>query len=226
MSSTVQGPTPQAIPEPGDPVPEVIPAATADTPMAVLLEHRHRITVAEFDRMCETGIFGGNPRVELLEGIILEKTTKSQPHVIATDLIDSLLHRLLPSGYHVVMGNSITMKERDMELEPDAMIVRGAIRDYTHRRRTPADVALIIEVAEPSYRADRHTKYAIYAAARVPAYWIVDLNRARVEIHTDPRGEGETAHYAAARLLDPADEIVLSLDGREVGRFAAREILP
>jgi Uma2 family endonuclease len=106
------------------------------------------------------------------------------------------------------------------------MVIRGAIRDYTGRRRTPADAALVIEVAEASYRTDRYTKYAIYAAARVPIYWIVDLNRNRLEVHTEPRGEGETAHYAQLRLLDPNDEVPLVLDGREVARFAVRDILP
>lgn len=205
------------------------PGATAVAmadPMAVLVEKRHRITVAEFHRMCEAGVFGVEPRVELLEGVILDKMTKGQPHVIATDLIDDLLHRITPAGYHVVMGNPLTIEERRSEPEPDAMIIRGAIRDYTDRRRTPADAALVIEVSETSYDIDRSPKWATYAATRVPVYWIVDLNEHRLEVFTNPAGEGLTAYYAQSQILAPDDEVPLVLDGREVARFAVRDILP
>ena len=36
--------------------------------------------------MIDAGIFGSEPRVELLEGVIVDKTTKKPPHVVATDL--------------------------------------------------------------------------------------------------------------------------------------------
>jgi hypothetical protein len=214
--------TPAASVEPGS---ATVVLRTTD-PMAVLIERRHRVTVAEFHRMCEAGIFGVEPRVELLEGVLLDKMTKGQPHVIATDLIDDLLHRITPAGYHVVMGNPLTIEDRAGEPEPDAMIVRGAIRDYAQRRRTPADAALVIEVSETSYDIDRISKWAVYAASRVAAYWILDLNQRRLEVFHGPSGEGLNAYYAQARILTADDPVPLILDGREAARFAVRDILP
>jgi len=193
-----------------------------------LLDFRHRITVEEYHRMAEAGVFGPEPRLELLEGVLIDKMRKNPPHVLATNLLGDLFHHLRPrgSGYCISMGNPVTIEDRDGEPEPDAMILRGNLRDYTGRRRTPADVALVIEVASTSYAFDRSSKWVTYAGARVPIYWIVDLGRRRLEIHSGPAGQGETAYYGLTQILGQDDEVALVLDGREIARFAVREILP
>lgn len=201
-------------------VPEIEPPAMS------LLDLRHRVTVGEYRRMADAGVFGPEARVELVEGVIVDTTTRHPPHVIATDLMEDLLHRAVPRGFHITMGNPVAIEERDSEPEPDAMVVRGQIRDFTGRRRTPADAVLVIEVADSSYGFDRGPKWMTYAAARVAVYWIVDLSRNRIEVHTEPTGAGEDARYAQARLHGPDDEVPLVLDGREVARFATREVLP
>ncbi len=65
-----------------------------------------------------------------------------------------------------------------------------------------------------------------YAASRVPIYWILDLNRRRLEVHTEPEGEGLAATYARTQFYGPDDEVSLVLDGREIARFLVKEILP
>ncbi len=192
----------------------------------VLMERRHRITVDEYHRMIDSGAFGPEPRVELLEGVIVEKMSKNPPHNLTCDLIQHRLGRLLPPGYFHSMATSMAIEDRDGEPEPDTMVLRGDLRDYASRRRTPADVALVIEVADTSYDYNRQVKWVAYAAARVPVYWIVDVNRRRLEVHTDPTGEGETAVYARTQIFGPDDEVPLTLDGREFGRFLVGEILP
>ena len=129
-------------------------------------------------------------------------------------------------GYFVTMGNPVTIEDRDGEPEPDAGVYRGSIRDVAARRRTPADAALLAEVSDTSYDYDRYAKWVTYAAARVPVYWILDLNRRQLEVHTEPAGEGEAAVNARTQIFGPDDEVPLILDGREVGRFAVKEILP
>lgn len=193
-----------------------------------LFDVRHRITVEEYHRMAEAGTFGPELRVELLEGVIVDKMTKKTPHVHATDLLEDLLHHFLPrgSGYFASMGNPVTIEERDGEPDPDAMVLRGSLKDYAGRRRTAVDLALVIEVADTSYQIDRFVKWVTYAAAGVPIYWILDLNCGRLEVHTEPTGQGETAAYTRTQILGPDDEVSLILDGREVARFAVREIFP
>lgn len=193
-----------------------------------LLDVRRRITVEEYHRLIDSGILGPDPRVELLEGVIVEKMTEKTAHVQGTDLLDDFLHRHLPGGcgYFASMGNPLTIEDRDGEPEPDGMVVRGEIRDFTNRRRTPADAALVAEISDTSYNYDRYDKWTTYAASRVPVYWIVDLNHRKLEIHTEPTGDAKTARYARSRIYGPDDEAALVLDGREIARFLVREILP
>src|SRR5690606_34790079 len=108
--------------------------------------------------------------------VVVDKMTKNLPHVHATDLIQYLLIRLVPAGYFFSMGNPVTIAERDSEPEPDAMVLRGNLADFSGRRRTPQDAALVIEVSDSSYAYDRRAKWVAYAAASVPVYWLLDLN--------------------------------------------------
>lgn len=199
---------------------------TREPAVESLLDLRHRITVDEYHRMAGAGMFEPGTRIELLEGVLVAKMTKNPPHTQACDLIQYLLIHLLPAGFFFTMGSPLTIEGSDSEPEPDAMVVRGRIRDFVGRRRTPADAALVIEVSDASYSLDRHHKWLTYAAAGVPIYWIVDLNRKRLEVHTEPTGQGEAARYSLTRLYGPEDEVPLVLDGREIARFPARDILP
>jgi Uma2 family endonuclease len=197
-------------------------------PECSLLDIRRRITVDEYHRIVESGALGEEPRVELLDGVIVQKMAKNPPHVIISILLQEILHALLPrgSGFCISTDNPVTIEDRDGEPEPDFMVIRGKALDYVGKRQVPADAALIVEVSDTSYKVDRSVKWTLYAAAKVPVYWIVDVNRKRLEIHTEPTGQGEKAGYAQPRTLGPDDEVPLVLDGREVARFVLREIMP
>ena len=201
---------------------EVAPPAGTPT----LFERRYRLTVDQYHRMGEAGILGDDARVELLEGVLVEKMTQGHRHILAAELLELLLHRVVPAGYYASMGKPVSIPDRDSEPEPDAQVLRGSPRDYAGRTHGPADAALVIEVSDTSYSTDRRTKLAIYAAARVPIYLLLDLNGRRLEAFSDPIGEGEAATYQTHRFYGPDDEVPLTLDGREVARFFVRDVLP
>jgi hypothetical protein len=187
-----------------------------------LFARRHRITVEEYHRMADAGIFGPEPRFELIEGVIVEKMTKNPPHTLATQQLETILHRIVPAGWFVTAGNPVRIPALDTEPEPDLQVVRGQPRDHQGRHE-PRDVGLLIEVSDTSYTYDRHTKWPIYATARIACYWILDLNRRVLEVHTDPTPQG---WYGSSRTLGPDDAAAIELDGHEVGRVAVRDILP
>jgi Uma2 family endonuclease len=188
----------------------------------LLLGQRHRISVDLYDRITESGLLTKDDPVELLEGLLVEKMSKNPPHVVATALLEKKLHRVVPDNWFVTSGNPIKVPERDSEPEPDTQIVRGDPREYNARKPGPADVALVIEVSDTSYALDRRIKWTIYGAGGVPVYWLLDLNRRVLEVHTDPSPDG----YRTLHTLGPDEEIALVLDGREVARFPVREVLP
>jgi Uma2 family endonuclease len=51
-------------------------------------------------------------------------------------------------------------------------------------------VAMVVEVADTTLDFDLGPKAALYAAAAVPEYWIIDLNECRCLLHMGPSSEG------------------------------------
>lgn len=208
--------------------PETIAPATAAVPEAppALHDVRRRITVDEFHRMCEAGVFGPEPKVELIEGVIIDKMGKNPPHELAAELVLDLFFLHARPGDLISAKSTLAIEERNSAPEPDLMLLRGNRRDYTGRRRTPADAALVVEVSHSSYPIDRHIKWRAYADAGVPVYWLLDLNRRTLEVHSEPAGAGPEATYRSTRVYLESEEAPLTLDGREVARFAVKDILP
>lgn len=195
---------------------------------AAILRQRRRVRIAEFHRIAESGLLGDDPRrLELIEGVIVTRMAENPPHMTGCDLVQAVLTRLVPAGYFVSMAHPVTIEGRDSEPVPDAMVVRGAIRDFAGRRRTPADAALVVEVSDTSLDFDRGAKAATYAAAGVAAYYLINLPGRVVELRTEPRADDEgPASYARLRRYRPGSRVPLILDGVTVGHFQAREVLP
>ena len=191
-----------------------------------LLELRHRITLDEYHRMAEAGIFTEDDSIELLEGILIQKSPKTPAHAASTDLFGMIFARLIPDGWFWSSGNPMPIPEADSEPEPDIQIVRGRPRDYSSQGHGPRDVALVIEVAETSYAYESGLKLQVYARAAVLISWIVDLDRRVLEVFTEPTGPAPQAFYRQHRIYEPDDEVPLVLDGRKVARLNVRDILP
>src|SRR5207249_4276887 len=67
---------------------------------------------------------------------------------------------------------------------------------------------------------DRGRKKRLYAAAKIPVYWIVNLVDRQVEVYTQPSGPCDNPDYLQCHIYGINDEVPLVLDGREVGRIA------
>jgi Uma2 family endonuclease len=57
---------------------------------------------------------------------------------------------------------------------------------YRQSHPGPADVLLVIEVADTSLRFDRDTKVSLYAVHGIPEMWLVDLRGRRLVRHRAP----------------------------------------
>ena len=55
------------------------------------------------------------------------------------------------------------------------MLLRPKADYYASSNPTPADILLIVEVADTSLEYDRGPKEQLYAEARVPEYWVADV---------------------------------------------------
>jgi Uma2 family endonuclease len=149
-----------------------------------------RMSVDRYHEMIEAGVLGPDDRVELLEGLLVDKMTIDPPHRIATRLTRLALESAVPEGWYVEEQKPLTFA--DSEPEPDVAVIRGDTRQYRDRHPGPADVMLVVEVSDASLRRDRKVKKRIYARAGIPLYWIVNLVERCVEVYSES-GDGDYA---------------------------------
>jgi Uma2 family endonuclease len=81
-------------------------------------------------------------------------------------------------------------------------------------------LGLLIEVAHSSLVRDRREKLAIYAAAGVPEYWVVNVPDQQVEVYTRPAN----GFYDGLAVYGPGQSVPITLDGREVGAIAVADL--
>lgn len=183
-----------------------------------------RLSIEQYHEMINKGILNDDDPVELLEGLLIPKMPKKPPHSLTTELTRDAFARLLPPGWHVRGQEPITTE--DSEPEPDASVIRGERRDYFDRHPGPDDIAIVIEVSDTTLQRDRGLKKRIYARAGIPVYLIINLPESQIEVYTEPAGEAEEPDYQQRQDYLSTDEIPIIIEGREIGRLAAREILP
>lgn len=108
--------------------------------------------------------------------------------------------------------------------EPDVAVVRGLLGDYGARHPIPADVALVVEVADSTLAADR-LALRRYGWAGIPCVWIVNLVDETVEVSTGPSGPGADPGYASHAVFGPGDSTAVTIGGTVVGQFAVTDLL-
>src|SRR3989442_8873953 len=121
-----------------------------------------RMTVERYFALVDEGLLEPEDRVELLEGEAIGPRAAVRCQC------------------SIVLG-------RYSAPEPDVAVVAGRERDYMTAH--PRSALLLVEVADTSLAQDRLTKGALYAAAGIPEYWIVNLRADCVEVLRDPQPE-------------------------------------
>jgi Uma2 family endonuclease len=147
----------------------------------------------EYDRLVELGLFE-DEKIELLCGAIVEMSPQGTRHAAVVRRLNRLLTRALEPRAMVSPQCPFAAGDYS-EPEPDIAVIPSTDDESAH----PARAFLIVEVADSSIRKDRGAKAAIYAAAGVPEYWVIDLNRDVVEIFTGPGSEGYGMRRQAGR---------------------------
>jgi hypothetical protein len=97
------------------------------SPSPALSDGIWRLSVDQYHAMIDAGILGAGSRVELVEGILLEKMSKNPAHSFATRAGRYLLEAAVPAGWFVDTQEPVTLG--DSEPEPDLLVARGAAGD-------------------------------------------------------------------------------------------------
>jgi Uma2 family endonuclease len=183
-----------------------------------------RFSVAEYHKLIEIGILTEDDNLELLEGYLVHKMSRNPPHDATIQKVMKRLFRILPPDWDLRVQSAVTLTTS--EPEPDLAIVRGDENSYLTHHPGPADIGLVIEVADATLSGDRIDKGRIYARAGIACYWIVNLVNRQVEVYTAPSGPSASPAYVRRQDLHPGDDIPLTLDGVVTASIPVRELLP
>lgn len=149
---------------------------------------KHWITVDEYERMGEAGIFHPDSRLELLEGEIYEMSPIGSSHAACVKALSFLLNQLFGGTLLVSTQDPIRLDDFS-EPQPDIALLRWRDDFYRHAHPTPADVLLVIEVADTTVESDRRVKVPLYARAAIKEVWLVNLPAEQIEIYAEPAGD-------------------------------------
>lgn len=173
---------------------------------------RRPFTVEEYHRMAAAGILGEDDRVELLEGEIVQMEPIGSRHAGCVNRLTRILVERAGVRAVVTVQNPITLGPRS-EPQPDIVLARPRRDDYANAHPGPADILLVVEVAETSVRYDREVKLPVYARHGVPEAWLVNLSDDRIEVYREPGPEG----YRSVRHADWGEDLeVVGLPGLSV----------
>jgi Uma2 family endonuclease len=157
------------------------------------LEAEHRFSVKEYYRMAETGVLRRDARVELLDGKILDMSPIGPFHGGVTKRLIRFFTALANSRWLVAAQDPVHLDDHS-EPQPDLMLLKPAPDDYTTRHPGPADVFLLIEVADSSLELDREEKLPSYGRAGISEVWILNLPATTIEVYREPLFTGYGAH--------------------------------
>ncbi|MEX2146643.1 MAG: Uma2 family endonuclease [Candidatus Rokuibacteriota bacterium] len=164
---------------------------------------RRRFTISDYHRMGEAGILGCDERLELIDGALVVREPIGSRHASTVARLSRLWTFRLGEGAIVWPQNPIVLPNHDSELHPDVTILAPRVDLYAESHPLPADVLLLIEVADSSLRLDRRVKLPLYARAGIREAWLCDLTTDRVEVHRQPGADG----YASVRVAVPGESL-------------------
>jgi Uma2 family endonuclease len=194
-------------------------------PVSLDLQGFYRLSVADYRKIRDAGIFRSGDPFELLEGFLVNQPRPNSPRVASTRTgIDYRFLKFHADGWCYHGLPAITLA--DSEPEPDFAIVRGDLRSFPDRHPGPSDVGIVAEVSEWSLAFDRSEKGRIYARAGLPTYWIVNVIDAQVEVYTDPDLAGAPPAYRTRTDYRLGEMVPIVLDGRTVDFIPADDLLP
>lgn len=178
-----------------------------------------RWTVRDYHRMSDCGILDPTERTELIDGQITVKIAKGTPHVTSLCLLANELQNRFDSTVLIRTQDPILLDDFS-EPEPDLVVARGTILDYSETHPRPEDIYLIVEVADSTLKTDCEIKDKLYARAGISDYWVLDVRNRQLHIFREPTPTGYTRHLIVS---EPNRVAPLAFSQSDI---ALSEILP
>jgi Uma2 family endonuclease len=137
---------------------------------------------------------------------------KGNRHEVVRGAILNWLRRNLPDQFDLHGKPGWRASGADY-VEPDFLIGPAGCNPTSV---SPADIALLIEIAHSSLRFDVTTKARSYAQLGVREYWVVNAATLATRVHRQPSGQG----YASVVNVEPDGKLEAAFIPRLAIRLA------
>ena len=179
----------------------------------------------EYERLIEEGVFQAGERLELLAGQLVVREPQGTLHATGIRLLTRALREVFGQDRWIVDMQLPVALDEESEPEPDVTVTAGEPRDFLPSH--PARPALVVEVAEASLALDREEKGSLYARARVPESWILNLRDRVLEVYREPHPDPSSPHgwaYRSRQNLAAGEHVTPS--AAPTARIAVANLLP
>lgn len=166
---------------------------------------RRRFSVDDYHRMVGAGILCESERVELIRGEVVPMTPIGPRHNGCVNRASAAFASAVAKKAIVQTQGSVRLSFFD-EPEPDLVLLRPKADFYISAHPHPADILLIVEIADSTLAYDSRIKARLYAESGVPEYWLADVAAGIVARYTDPVDGGyrDVHTFRRGAMIAPA----------------------
>ena len=156
--------------------------------MSAIQQRRlHRFSLEQYYELGELGLL--NQRTELLEGIITDMEPIGPYHANIGDILSHLFNQQARGRFRVRVQYPINLGQISQP-QPDLVLYRLGI--WRGQHPGAADIFLLIEISDTSLVFDLGEKLALYKAAGIQGYWVIDLKAKHVHCFVAPAYRHQT----------------------------------
>lgn len=176
-----------------------------------------KLRITDFEVLDRAGVFKDYMKAELIDGVIEVMNAEFRRHNFIKNELSYRLRRAfeaLGSDFSAYNEASLALPSHSLP-QADVVVAKGGHDD---RYYEPADIAIVIEVADSTAKRDLTIKRALYAAGGIAEYWVIDVSRGLVHqfwkiengIYDDTRSISLNGEIRSATIPE------LSIDGRGI----------
>ncbi len=170
------------------------------------LQKDFKFTVEQYHLMHEAGVFSEGDRLELIAGEIKTMSPIGRKHAACIIRLAKLLEKKLGDRALISVQNPIDLGNKSQP-QPDLAVLKPRDDFYEEALPTPADILLIIEVADSSLEYDRDIKVSLYATAGISEMWLFDVNNKMIAGFSQPSALG----YKRIDRYDRGDRLTMQM---------------
>ena len=152
------------------------------------------LSVADFHKVGDAGVFAPDERVELIEGELVAMPPIGPAHASLVDDVAGALFEAIGKRAVIRVQGPVRLSDRS-EPQPDIALLRSREDRYRTAHPEPGDTLLAIEVADSTLIHDRDVKGPLYAKHGVPETWLIDVQGERLIVYRQPSERGYAREF-------------------------------